>query len=220
MQIIIRFLSFLIVSICIPFSAYTQDMLHFDAAHIIGTGNNIIVHRLPVTNSQTDESVLKDVMVEFGVAADGSIVVVNVTSMDAVPLLHSANNIIPGVYEFSSGSRILVSVGGTTADGRTSGSFRSITEESEFSATWVTGPVEGHPLIGNRRIAPDLIDGSTYGIMGSENTNSSFYEGELITVSQIDTNFVLTAYHNSCAGCSDTNYAVTTITLIRVEEIE
>jgi hypothetical protein len=217
MHILIRFLSFFIIYICLSFSAYAQDMLHFEAAHIIGTGNNIIVHRVPVTNDQTNESVFKDVTVEFGVAPDGSIAVVNIISADSVPLPNSSNNIIPGIYEFSDGSRIFVSVGGTTADGRTSGSFRSITEELEFSATWVTGPVEGHPLIGTRLIAPELIDGPTYGVMGSENTNSGFHDGGLITISQIDTSFVLTAYHR-CAGCGDTNYAVTSTTLHRVEE--
>jgi hypothetical protein len=190
-------------------------MLHFDAAHIIGTGNSIITHRVPVTSSQTNEVVLKDITVEFGVAPDGTIAVVNMTSADSVPLPNSANNIIPGVYEFSDGSRIIVSVGGTTADGRTSGSFRSVTEGLTFNATWVTGPVEGHPLIGNRPIAPDLLNGPTYGIMGSENT-SDFSNGGLIVVSQINTSFVLTAYHTCCVN--DQNFAVASVTLLRVDE--
>lgn len=219
MKIILYLFSLLIVSVYNFATVSAQDMLHFDAAHIIGSGNNIIVHRVPVTNSQTSEHGMKDVMVEFGFEADGSIVVVNITSSDSVPLPNSANNIIPGVYAFSNGDHILVSVGGTTADGRTSGSFRSQTEGLEFNATWITGPVEGHPLIGTRPVAPELIDGPTYGIMGNENRNSNFYEGGLITVSQIETNLVLTAYHR-CKGCSDTNFAVTSVTLLRVNTNE
>ncbi len=189
MQALRRFLALSVVMVfaCLPVYAQGDFSLDFEVGHIIGTGNSIIVHRVPATNRATGESVLKNVTVDYGVAEDGSVVVETLTSEDAIPLPNSASNIIPGTYELSNGDRFLVSVGGTTADGRISGSMRSLTDTSVrlnslFNATWVTGPVAGHPLIGNREIATELLDGLTYGIVGESR---------------------LFPYAESWSGCSD-----------------
>jgi hypothetical protein len=193
--------------------------LHFDTAHIIGTNNSIIVHRVPVTNTVTDETKLKDVTIDFAIGADGEVTITGSTSSDSGPLPNSASNFLPGEYEGGDCNtcRYIVSVGGSTPDGRVSGSIKN-TDGRQFSATWITGPIEGNQLVGSSPIASELTPGQTYGVVGIGDVNG-FCRGGIIAVSQIASSLVITAYHTSFSGCpTQSPVPISSWSLLRVPE--
>jgi hypothetical protein len=199
--------------------------LYFDAAHIVGSGSSVLVHRVPVVNLATGEVTLYNVTADFAVAADGSLTVTNVSFVLSPFPQHSADNFIPGTYKDSAGNTYIVSVGGVTVDGRAVGGVRSDTAGVTFNATWMSGPVAGHPLIGTLAIAAELLEGPNYGIVG-ENNVSGFCVGRVIGVEQTGTSILVTAYHSAELGnglCSvatdgnpNTSFGLATLTLTHV----
>ena len=97
-----------------------------------------------------------------------------------------------------------------------------------FNGTWVTGPVDGHPLIGGLPNDLGLTDGPNYGLVGANDfsgINTDFFcEGHLFAVAQIGPSLSVTAYHQlssvSCSSAINTNFGVTNFTLLPVADTQ
>lgn len=181
-----------------------EESISFDSAHIVGTQQNIIAHRVPVKNLETGQVVLYDVTTEYMVAEDGSIAVKNVSSTKSISQPNSADNFIPGTYSDVNQVCYIVTAAGTTVDGRSTGTVRSESKSVEFSASWISGPVEGHPIISALPEAEQFLDGPNYGTAGQTNL-PSFCIGGVIGAIQSGAGITITAYHvpfSNSGSCS------------------
>jgi len=199
----------------------TDSSLHFDAAHIIGSGSSIIVHRVPVRNMNTNETTLYNVTLELSVTDTGLFTVTHLSSVESPSQQHSADHFIPGNYTDDAGNCYIVSSGGITADGRNVGSVRSDANEYTFNASWMSGPIKGHPLVGNAEVAMALLDGPSYGTVGAS-SNRGFCRGHLIAAAQTGESVTITAFHTNppsgiaCGLSEDTSSGQANLTLTLV----
>ncbi len=83
--------------------------------------------------------------------------------------------------------------GGTTVDGRTTGAVRSDSKSVLFNANWISGPVNGHPIL-NIPDAEKFQDGPNYGTAGETNI-PAFCNGGIIGAIQAGAGVTITAYH-------------------------
>jgi hypothetical protein len=186
-------------------SSYAQS-INFDSAHIVGTKENVIAHRVPVQDPGTGQVILYDVSVEFQLAADGSPSVKSFLSTKSTSQLNSADNFIPGTYADVNNKCYIVTAGGTTADGRTTGAVRSDSQTTIFNANWISGPVQGHPILSTIPEADQFQDGPNYGTAGLSNV-PGFCNGGITGAIQAGSGITITAYHvaRSTGGTCDDN---------------
>ncbi len=133
-------------------NAQTPPYLEYQYATITGSGNTITVTRLPVVLSTGTSYV--NVVIEFDVAANGTITVAGNPTVVAAPA-QLINNFLAGSYKgpsVDSNYDITVFGPGTTTGGATEWSLATATGANCYttpsSATWYVfgGPMTKHPL--------------------------------------------------------------------------
>lgn len=191
----------------------TNLSINLETANLIGSGRHLNIHRVPLTNVETDETVLYDLTLEVDLNAEGALVT-NIVASEPSLVLDGGNLFIPGVYESGDGKRYVVSGGSQLSDNRFAWNIANEPgQDFTFNASWVTGSPAGHTLIGSLPLAPELPEGPSYGIVGSESFNE-WTEGGLMSAIQIGDSITLSAYHTCCPtnqASPTTNFTITRI---------
>ena len=143
----------------------TDLSINFESANIIGSGRNINMHRVPVTNINTGETTFYDVSFKFTFSNDSGLLFEQISSASISPAL-SASNLIPGKYLGENSSTITyeLSEPSILEGGRL---FYTLKRSGSggFSAQIVSGNATNHPDIGSREITNDLSPTYIYGIV-------------------------------------------------------
>jgi len=94
----------------------TNFSLHFESAHLIGSGRNININRVPVVDTTTGETTFFDVVFRFSLK-EGELVFDKTSSLSISPPL-SAALLIPGQYKDQVGYSFTLSEPSLLSDGR------------------------------------------------------------------------------------------------------
>jgi len=156
----------------------TNLSVNFESGHIIGSGRNINMNRVPVVNIDTGETVFYDASFKFTFSPSSGLIFEQISSAAISPPL-SSSNLIPGVYQGDVGAaEYTLSEPSLLSDGRLLYTLRRSNTTGGFNAQIVTGSTENHPDIGAREIVANLSPTYTYGVIASAASsgdgNSSF----------------------------------------------
>jgi len=181
----------------------TNFSINFESANIIGSGRNINMHRVPVTDVNTGEITFYDASFKYTFSNDSGLLFEQISSASISPPL-SASNLIPGNYLSDNSPAITyeLSEPSILSDGRL---FYTLTSSfsSGFTAQIVSGDASNHPDIGSREIVNELSPTYTYGIVTSATgcCSSSFIgngdkwqENHLIGVRQTGSSLSVTLF--------------------------
>jgi len=197
----------------------TTLSIGFESAQVQGAGRNINVYRVPVTDVNTRVTTFYDVQFQFGILSDGSI---GFTRMSSAAVsssqIKAADNFIAGTYKDSNGVLLQVEGPVVLSGGRLQYSIRSITSGKKFDATWITGPVAGHPQVGGFNPTPTEGSAGAFGVMGGADFSISGQEfgcnGHAVGVSQLGSTLVISSYFFGFGfACSRTRGAEASVTL-------
>jgi len=147
----------------------TNLSLHFESAHLIGSGRNININRVPVVDTTTGETTFFDVVFRFSLK-EGELVFDKTSSLSISPPL-SAALLIPGEYKDQVGRSYTLSEPALLSESRSL--YSLIGGDNSFSAQIVTGEPTGHPDIGQREIVTSLSASYIYGIITDKQSQSS-----------------------------------------------
>lgn len=191
----------------------TNLSINLETANLIGSGRHLNIHRVPLTDIETNETVLYDLTLEADLNEEGALVMQIVASEPSLAL-DGGNLFIPGVYESGAGKRYVVSGGSQLSDNRFAWNIANEPgQDFTFNASWVTGSPAGHTLVGSLPLAPELPEGPSYGIVGSENFGD-WHQGGLMSAIQIGDSITLSAHHACCPTnqvAPTTNFTITRI---------
>ncbi|NOR71391.1 MAG: hypothetical protein GQ532_17130 [Methylomarinum sp.] len=156
----------------------TNLSVNFESGHIIGSGRNINMQRIPVINIDTGETVFYDASFKFTFSPSTGLTFEQISSAAISPPL-SSSNLIPGVYQGDVGAaQYTLSEPSILSDGRLFYTLSRSNTTGGFNAQIVTGSAENHPDIGARDITTNLSPTYTYGVIASAAStgdgNSSF----------------------------------------------
>ena len=152
---------------CQPAWAVMPD-IWLQSAGIGGAGDTITVTRVPVRDANGTIK-YKIITIRFRVDANG-----NPTLAPGFPKVKAAPPLIPytfisGTYKRSNGCKYTVSSPGVLPSGRTSWAITKSphsTCNDTFDASWVTGPITGHPHQAKLKNAGITYSGYSWGNVG------------------------------------------------------
>lgn len=152
--------------------AATTPKPFFQSALITGAANTIAASRVPVIDSAGNVT-YKDVTLRFNVSGTGALSLApgNLVITNSPTLVTSGFK--PGNYKDSSGNKYVLS-GPSAIPGSTrtawSLAFTSGSQAKQFSASWTTGPIAGHPnqsSLGRIKMTSTAYTGYSWGIAGN-----------------------------------------------------
>lgn len=199
----------------------TDFNIHFEASNIVGTGRSINMHRVPVVIGSTGETLFFDVSFKLSMDSNKQLIFDGFSQITS-PSINNVDNFISGTYQDTVGNKYILSGPSVVSDGRTGWALSTteLTVGGNFTNSWVTGAVSGHPSIGNRTIVTELLNGFAYGVQGTNENNSldirgGWRAGSLIGAQQIGDTLVLSRFHEA-SSFTDSSTPSASINLIRV----
>lgn len=138
----------------------TSINIALESAHIIGSGVDLNIYRVPVTVG--DATMLFDIRTSLSFST-GSLAFGPLQFTRVEPPF-PATKLMPGAYLDQQNCEYSFEGPSQFADGRELYTLRG-SDGNPFSAQIVTGPAVGHPDIGVRDIAPELTETYQYGIV-------------------------------------------------------
>jgi hypothetical protein len=124
--------------------AVTTPTAFLESAQIIGTGTQLQAYRVP-TKDQNGVTKYYDVTVTLNVLPNGTIGTTSAVASTLSPTLAS-NKFIPGTYKDPNGNVCTVAVSTLNGGRMQSALTCRLPNGYPLSATWITGPVPGHPF--------------------------------------------------------------------------
>lgn len=181
----------------------TTLSVEFQSGQIVGSGRNINMHRVPVIDVNTGQTVFYDAAFKFSFTPQSGLIFEQISSAIVSPP-QSIANIIPGIYKTQTGFCYILE-GPTIVDGnRSLYTLRGFSDQTGchsstdfFTAQFISGAPENHPDIGNREIVPFLPDTYMYGFVtddgrhGSQPINSGWDQNELVGIRQSGNQFII-----------------------------
>lgn len=182
----------------------TSLSINFESSHIVGSGRNLNMMRIPVTNIDTGEITLIDASFKFTFDPNDGFTFGRIISAAISPPITAVANVIPGVYISQRG--YCYQLEGPTAlnANRSLYTFRAVFNNGcnantagSFTAQIASGVANGHPDIGEREIVPNLADTYVYGVVANGETdsrpevNTTWQANELIGVRQSGEQLIL-----------------------------
>ncbi|HHJ39016.1 MAG: hypothetical protein AXA67_11075 [Methylothermaceae bacteria B42] len=184
----------------------TDFSVHFESGQIIGSGRNLNMLRVPVTNVKTGKTRLYDAAFKFTFSEGRGFEFEQISSVALTPPL-AVTNLVTDIYRTVNGfcfklagptqigSRVLFTL---TPDASIQG-CHSVGVNGELTAQIVSGPASGHPDIGEREIVPFLSDQFVYGVISNSGSvqnnsfdiNTNWEENELIGLRQSGDKLIL-----------------------------
>jgi hypothetical protein len=164
-----------------------KALFQWAVAH--GVENRATFDRVPVV-AGNGSTKYYDVLLAFNVDAGGKLTLNPTASRIALSPTVLVGAFKPGEYE-NDGCRFVVGAPGLTADGRAIGSIGLDEFCGEFNATWVSGPIAGHPNEAALRAAGISSTAFSWGVMGDETGRSNWSSGDLIGVAQSGSNLTI-----------------------------
>jgi len=190
---------------------------YFQSSVITGSNNRISVQRVPVTDVN-GKVTYQNVTIDFTVSVTG-------TLLDKPALITAApslvtNGFVPGKYKDTKGNVYALSgpavVPNTT---RTAWSlvlaaFPSSSTMPNFSVSWITGPIAGHPIESVLTFNKITSTAYSWGSMGTNNIGSgqAFYNwraNSVIGANQAGNQLVLHLYYNTGNNAEDGSVSLT-----------
>ncbi len=184
----------------------TTLSINFESANVVGTGRNINMTRIPVTDIDTGNTTFYDASFKFTFSTGSGFTFEQIQSVAITPPVSEATNIVPGLYITQPGNCYLVE-GPTllnanrslyTIRGVNSSTSASCTNSTDrYTAQIVSGAATSHPDIGNREIVPNLSDTYVYGFISSSGgfcgqpINCTWDANELLGVRQSGNQLIL-----------------------------
>lgn len=172
----------------------TTLSVNFESANVVGTGRNINMHRVPVTDIDTGETTLYDVAFKFTFAPSTGFIFEQISSVAISPPV-PVTNITPGIYKTQRGNCYLLEGPSMIDANRSLYTIRGVnnvlslecsTFADNFTVSIISGLATGHPDIGDREIVPSLADNFVYGFIsggasfGNLIINTGWEQNELI----------------------------------------
>lgn len=192
----------------------TTADIHFESAHLIGSGREVHARRLPVVDTDSGAITYYDTV--FRLSQVNGRFVMDLTSAQQSPRVEGFDNIRPGVYQDSNSA--CYALGGPTllTDGRRLYTLDGTTEPagcyqgtSTFRAQFLSGPPAGHPDIGGREIARSLKSTYLYGYIATSanwargGVDTDWEENELLGVRQSGNQLILGDFTDSDQDFAD-----------------
>jgi hypothetical protein len=146
-------------------------------SNVTTTDNVVQMTRVPVVTS-TGAVFYRDIRIEFNVSAAGAVTLKPgfprvVASAPIIPVTFS-----PGRYKYN-GYIFNLRQAGVATGGRTTWNLTETTYYN-FQATWTTGPILNHPIVGLRLAAARVTNPTlAYGSIGYNAMNSTLDDGDL-----------------------------------------
>lgn len=152
----------------------TTLSINFESANVVGTGRNINMTRIPVTDIDTGNTSYYDASFKFTFSAGSGFTFEQIQSVAISPPVSEATNIIPGIYKTQNDYCYLLEGPTLLSANRSLYTIRGINSSSSldcngiadnFTAQIISGPATDHPDIGGREIVLNLPDTYVYGIV-------------------------------------------------------
>ena len=181
-----------------------------------GLDNKLTVNRVPVVDAA---GVIRyyDVALAFNVDSAGKLTL----NSTATKILASPNLTVgafrPGIYLGGAFTcEHVVGAPGVVGGGRVSGSIAESDCSVTFNASWVSGPIAGHPNEGALKVAGITFQGYSWGVLGGVDDNwqdRGWDQGDLIGVVQSGQQLIIHNFGNDnkedtsavftfCSSCS------------------
>ncbi|MBK6617104.1 MAG: hypothetical protein WAT53_06020 [Nitrosomonas sp.] len=151
----------------------TSLNVDFHAGHVIGSGRNINMLRVPVTDIDTGQTTLYDASFKFTFLPNQGFVFEEISSVALSQPVQTIASIRTGLYRTQGGICYLLEGPTILNDSRSLYTIRGIgpggsgcsNALDNFTAQIVSGPAAGHPDIGDRDIVPNLTANWSYGFV-------------------------------------------------------
>lgn len=155
----------------------TSLSVNFESANVVGTGRNINMRRVPVTDIDTGNTTFHDASFRFTFSPGAGFTFEQIQSVAISPPVAEAANIIPGIYRTQAGTCYILEGPTILNVNRSLYTIRGVNSTSslgcndaldQFAAQIVSGTATDHPDIGNREIAPNLPNTYVYGFISAD----------------------------------------------------
>lgn len=150
----------------------TNLSVDFHSGHVIGSGRNINMLRVPVTDIDTGQTTLFDASFKFTFLPNQGFVFEEISSVAISQPVQTIANIRTGLYRTQNNLCYLLEGPTILNDSRSLYTIRGVRPEGSgcsnqdnFTAQIVSGPAAGHPDIGGRDIVPNLTADWSYGFI-------------------------------------------------------
>lgn len=150
----------------------TNLNVDFHSGHVIGSGRNINMLRVPVTDINTGQTTLYDASFKFSFLPNDGFVFEEISSVALSQPVQTIANIRTGLYRTQTNFCYLLEGPTILNNSRSLYTIRGVRPESSgcstqdnFTAQIVSGPAAGHPDIGGRDIVPNLTADWSYGFI-------------------------------------------------------
>lgn len=148
----------------------TTSDIELESAHLVGSGRDINLFRVPIIDTNTGAVTYYDMVVRFAITPEGAYVF-NTVSVQEIAPPSGLNALIPGKYVDQGGWEYSLEASSLVLEGRSAFILTGL--NFTFSAQIVTGPAAGHPDIGSREIVSFLPNTYIYGkILDGSNRSS------------------------------------------------
>jgi hypothetical protein len=175
----------------------TTFSINFESANIVGSGRNITILRVPVTDIDTGQTTLFDVAFKFTFSPDTGLIFEQISSVTPSQPI-SVANIVPGLYKTQNNACYLLEGPSLLSENRSLYTIRGAGSDASancrqvdgFTASIISGSATGHPDIGIREVVPNLSETFVYGIVSGSGTfrgaiiNNEWQQNEIIGVRQ------------------------------------
>ncbi len=171
----LRTASFVVLAFGASLAVAATPTSYFGSALITGTNNRISITRVPVINSAGTVT-YKDLTINFVVDNAGTLTFGPSTIAASPSLITSGFK--AGTYKDTRGNKYAVTgpsvIPGTT---RTAWSLTFTTgpDAAQFSMSWVTGPIAGHPNQSSLTARSITTTAYSWGTVGVEQIKSSYF---------------------------------------------
>jgi len=175
--------------------AFAEPTLYVERAGISALGDKVRLTRVPVKTTDAHGHYI-DIDLTFKMDAQGQL---TTTTSVANSILAATTEFLPGDYDGGMPYNCRLGVGNAKG-GRVSGSLTC--PEAHYSATWMSGPVKGHPNetkltaagIGALEGAANVSWGLGGSTSGATNAPEIFRKSQIIAAQQSGNALSLTAY--------------------------
>lgn len=170
--------------------AAQAQTIFMESAQINGTAGTIRVTRLPVQDA-VGNITYKNITLPFSVSATG-VVTLNTAGVRIIasPTI-LANTFKPGKYKEATDSYTTYTVG--TPGPGPGGRVTTTISGRYFNATWISGPITGHPYEPLLKPLNLPASGQNWGIVGYE-SYSYWANGDIVSATQTGDTITLTNY--------------------------
>ncbi len=210
----------------------TTLSINFESANVVGTGRNINMTRIPVTDTDTGNTSYYDASFKFTFSPGSGFTFEQIQSVAISPPVSEATNIIPGVYKSRNGFCYLLEGPTLLTANRSLYTIRGVNSTASldcpgnldlFAGQIVSGIATDHPDIGGRNIVSSLPSTYVYGFVTDNGSSdlAGWQANELIGLRQSGNQLIFSLFSDGLdnnGNVADVNTPVASKVLTKVIE--